>query len=146
MSKCTICSESCNKSTKQFKSCALRVRTNYDHFCKGYIRLFCDKHEFDYEEAISDSRDYDTVCIGDLFFSLSDIRVDIDNDAPKHELMAWYEYFLESGYLGATSPSYESWLKGCPRMSEEDLEKLRVLHQNMCDAKQLLMDEIERTK
>lgn len=118
MSKCTLCIGNCNKTTERFKECALRVRKNYNHFCEEYIRLFCKKHEFDYEEVISDSVKTDMVCVGDLFFSLTDIRVDIDNNAPKHELMAWYEYCLETGYLGATSPSYDAWLKGCHRMSE----------------------------
>ena len=144
MSKCTICSESCNKTTKRFKGCALRVRTNYDHFCKEYIRLFCDKHGFDYGQAISDTHDYDLVCVGDLFFSLTDIRVDIDNDAPKHELMAWYDYYIETCCLGVNPINYDSWLKGCPRISEDGLEKLRELKKNAADAEQILIDEIER--
>lgn len=146
MSKCTLCIGNCNKTTKRFKECALRVRKNYNHFCEEYIRLFCEKHEFDYEETRGTPRDHDIVFIGDLFFTLTDIRIDIDKDAPKRELMDWYEYALKAGGLGANYINYESWLKGCPRMSEEDFEKLSALQKNVRDVEQLLIDEIERLR
>lgn len=93
MSKCNLCDKHCNKKTTSFDQCAARIRTQYQHFCNEYLRLFCHKHEFDFDEATA----------------------------------AW-------------------WLQGCPRMTGEEIEKLRALRGNVEQARELLMEEVKEYK
>lgn len=43
-----------------------------------------------------------------------------------------------------TTPNYRSWLRGCPRKSEEEIVALEESHKRVEEARQALMKEIER--
>lgn len=150
MSKCNLCDKHCNKKTTSFDQCAARIRTQYQHFCNEYLRLFCHKHEFDFDEATAAWVADDvggTVCIGDdLFFDMWTIRTDIDRDAAKEELLAWYDYTTEMAFLDMPMPNYYSWLQGCPRMTTEEIERLRALHGDVEQAREVLQDEVKLYK
>ena len=95
--------------------------------CNEYLRLFCEKHEFDYEDArnsLPNRRLLDVFCIGDYFVDMRDIITDIEQDAPEDEYEKWYFYTLDAHNLGLTAPNYPSWLKGCPRCSQGEINRL----------------------
>ena len=65
--------------------------TAKEYFVKGcneYLRLFCEKHDFDYEEAknswVGGSIGEITLC-GDYYVAMPTIIADIDHDAPETE-------------------------------------------------------------
>lgn len=111
-----------------------------DYFVKGcneYLRLFCDKHDYDYEEAKESwvaNCVGDVTCVGDIFVGMQTIITDIEMDAPEEEFIKWYDYNLVAHEFGFTTPNFESWLRGCPRVSEEAFKKLQGLKNNLDDA------------
>lgn len=98
--------------------------------CNEYLRLFCEKHDFDYEEAKESwvaNCVGDITCVGDIFVGMQTIIADIEMDAPEEEFIKWYDYNLVAHEFGFNTPNFESWLKGCPRVSEETFKKLQGL-------------------
>lgn len=112
------------------------ARAMYNLGCMEYLRLFCEKHGYDYEDA-KDSWIGDEVggvaCIGDYFTDIGVIIADIEMDAPEDEFIKWYDYSLVANEFGLNVPNFKSWVKGCPRTSEETLEHLRKLKQDLND-------------
>lgn len=149
MSKCYLCANQCNKQTTAFSQCANRVRHNYEHYCNEYLRLFCQKHEFDYEDSksswVADAIG-ETVSVGDFYFSMTTIRTDIDRQALADELLKWYDYSIEVGTLGLPGCNFSSWLNGCPRISETELSRFRELHEKSREAEQLFHEAVRNYK
>lgn len=112
--------------------------------CNEYLRLFCEKHDFDYEEAkdswVGGLVGEITLC-GDYYVAMPTIIADIDMDAPETEFYKWYDYNLEAREYGFVTPNFESWLRGCPRVNNETFEKLRGITQSLEDA---IKEEKER--
>ena len=121
--------------------------TAKEHFVKGcneYLRLFCEKHDFDYEDAkdswVGGCVGEITEC-GDYYVDMPTIIADIEMDAPEEEFYKWYDYNLEAGEFGFTTPNFEHWLRGCPRVPQESFDKLEALKKDLEDA---IKEEKER--
>lgn len=105
--------------------------------CNEYLRLFCEKHDYDYEEAKESwvaNCVGDVTCVGDIFVGMQTIITDIEMDAPEEEFIKWYDYNLVAHEFGFTTPNFESWLRGCPRVSEETFKKLQGLKNDLDSA------------
>ena len=105
--------------------------------CNEYLRLFCEKHDYDYEEAKESwvaNCVGDVTCVGDIFVGMQTIITDIEMDAPEDEFIKWYDYNLVANEFGFNTPNFESWLRGCPRVSEETFKKLQGLKNDLDDA------------
>lgn len=123
--------------------------TAREYFVKGcneYLRLFCEKHDFDYEEAkdswVGGLVGEIAMC-GDYYVAMPTMITDIEMDAPEAEFYKWYYYNLEAREYGFVTPNYESWLRGCPRVNNETLEKLRGITKNLEDT---IKEEKERLR
>lgn len=121
--------------------------TAKEYFVKGcneYLRLFCEKHDFDYEEA-KDSWVAncvgDITCVGDIFVGMQTIITDIEMDAPEEEFLKWYGYNLVANEFGFTTPNFDHWLRGCPRVPQESFDKLEALKKDLENA---IKEEKER--
>lgn len=79
---------------------------------------------------------------------MTDIRTDIDMDAPDGEFVRWYDYCLTLRTIDSTilTPNYKSWLRGCPRKREEELQHLELLRRKVEMAKAELRNAIENDK
>lgn len=114
-----------------------KAREYFVKGCNEYLRLFCEKHDFDYEEA-KDSWVAncvgDVTCVGDIFVGMQTIITDIEMDAPEDEFIKWYDYNLVAHEFGFNTPNFESWLRGCPRVSEETFKKLQGLKNDLDNA------------
>ena len=114
--------------------------TAKEYFVKGcneYLRLFCEKHDYDYEEAKESwvaNCVGDVTCVGDIFVGMQTIIADIEMDAPEEEFIKWYDYNLVAHEFGFTTPNFESWLRGCSIVSEETFKKLQGLKNDLDDA------------
>ena len=105
--------------------------------CNEYLRLFCEKHDFDYEEAKESwvaNCVGDVTCVGDIFVGMQTIITDIEMDAPEAEFLKWYGYNLVANEFGFTTPNFESWLRGCPRVPQESFDKLEALQKDLENA------------
>ena len=121
-----------------------KAREYFVKGCNEYLRLFCEKHDFDYEEAKESwvaNCVGDVTCVGDIFVGMQTIITDIEMDAPEEEFIKWYDYNLVANEFGFTTPNFESWLKGCPRVSEETFKKLQGLKNDLDNA---VLEEQER--
>ena len=114
--------------------------TAREYFVKGcneYLRLFYEKHDFDYEEAKNSwvaNCVGDVTCVGDVFVGMQTIIADIEMDAPEEEFIKWYDYNLVAHEFGFTTPNFDHWLRGCPRVSEETFKKLQGLKNDLDNA------------
>ena len=128
----------------------LKLKTDYENAVNNYLKAFCEKHDFDYEDAEYGWVAGDTgtvVCVNDYFADMQTIICDIDMDAPENEFERWCDYCIELGMLGdRRTPSYKNWLKGCPRRTEEEISNLRKIHNNVKQAKEMLLDAIKNNK
>jgi hypothetical protein len=121
-----------------------KAREYFKKGCNEYLRLFCEKHDYDYEEAKNSwvaNCVGDITCVGDIFVGMQTIITDIEHDAPEEEFIKWYDYNLEAGEYGFVTPNFESWLKGCPRVNTETLEKLRGITKTL---EECIKEEKER--
>jgi hypothetical protein len=100
----------------------------YRQVCNQYLALFCEKHGYDLHDAEwVGGEPGDIATIGDYYVGMRTIIDDLEMDAPEEEFIKWYDYCLEAHDLGITSPNFRSWVKGCPRIPEERLQRLRDL-------------------
>jgi hypothetical protein len=114
-----------------------KAREYFVKGCNEYLRLFCEKHDYDYEEAKESwvaNCVGDVTCVGDIFVGMQTIITDIEMDAPEEEFIKWYDYNLVAHEFGFTTPNFESWLRGCPRVSDEAFKKLQGLKNDLDDA------------
>ena len=114
------------------------LKQQYIDACNAYLEAFCEKHGFDYDEAVNSWVEGcvgDACMLGDYFVSFEEIKTDIDMDATKDEYWSYYDYSLESHELGFNCPNYKNWLRGCPRLSDEQRKSLREAKNRVYKAK-----------
>lgn len=72
-----------------------KANKDYEDTCNYYIKLFCLKHEIDFDFWVSDMPG--TVAFfGDYSFCFTDIIWDINSDQPKEKIFEWFEFYLEN--------------------------------------------------
>ena len=116
---------------------AILLKHQYINACNAYLEAFCDKHGFDYDEAVNSwvAGEAGGVCsLGDYFVSFEDMRTDIDRDAVKSAYWKYHDYFMEAHDFGFNCPNYKSWLRGCPRLSEGQIKSLREAKNRVYEA------------
>jgi hypothetical protein len=102
-----------------------KIKKNYEKSCNQYLRAFCEKHEFDYDDDAWVAGNVGGVAnVADYFVDMETIRTDIDCDAPEDEFVKYQDYCLRASCLDVSVPNFHAWLKGCPRKSDEELAKL----------------------
>lgn len=126
------------------------LKKDWEKLTNEYVKNFCEKHEISFEEEYMWVADVvgGIVNVGDYFIDFSIIKYDIDNNISEEKFDEWYWKSLEvyqiteENYL-----SYESFCKGAPdKWTNEYLEKIRMLKQNVENAKQILEKEILKIK
>lgn len=116
------------------------ARDLYTRGCTQYLALFCKKHGYStYDTEWVCGEPGDIAIIGDYSADMRTIIDDLEMDAPEEEFIKWYDYCIEAHDLGIDSPNFRSWVKGCPRIPEERLQRLR-------DLRGALNSEIESIK
>jgi len=120
------------------------LKNYYEDACNDYLRVFCEKHNFDYEPDCWVANDVGGIAgiCDTYFFDMETIITDIQKEAPKDELLKWYDYCMDMHYLDSvTTPNYKSWLKGCPRKTQAEIENLCKMKLEIEDLKQELYDK-----
>ena len=121
-----------------------QLKQNYEKACNDYLRAFCEKHEFSIDDAFWVGDDVGGIAlVGDINFCMATIRTDIDEDAPKEELMKYYDYIVNASAFKMTTPNFRSWIHGCPRTSKEWFERMYKMHDDFAKA---VKEENERVK
>lgn len=113
-----------------------KIKRDFEDACNAYLKAFCEKHGYDYEDAHDSWAAGDVggvVICGDQFVSLVTIRTDIDMDAPEEEFLKWYDYITEVGFYNLPTMNYEHWLKGAPRIPQESIDNIKARKQELDD-------------
>lgn len=100
------------------------LEENYNLICNMYAHAFAIKHEYSFDSWVADKVG-EVATMGDYSVDFREIKYDIDNDIDADEYVKYYDYCLEVGMLNLTAPNYESWCKGCPRIPQEIVDKIR---------------------
>ena len=105
------------------------LKDSYEDACEKYLQAFCANYEFQYERNAWVANEVGTIAnVGDYFFDFDVIKYCVDNDLKdSNELLNWYDHTLNCGHLGLSIPNFESWHKGCPRVSDNKIEKLLAI-------------------
>ena len=120
------------------------IKEKYDSAVDEYLKAFCYKHDLQYDNDCWVANNIGGVAmIGDFFIDFNDIKTDIDYDAPKCEYFKYNDYTQEAFNLGISCPNYSNWLKGCPRSSSEDLERIKSIRKTLDD---LIEEENEKVR
>lgn len=110
-----------------------------EEYRKALVKKFCPD-----EMPLSDSYWIDDEIGGVLnlhqdFYDYDTIRYIVDNDVQYDTWEDWYQYCQEVGDFGIKTPTLKAWCEGCPRLSQEGIERLTK-------KKQDLQDQIEEEK
>lgn len=117
------------------------LKQKYEECCNEYLKLFCDKHDYDYESALDSwvANEIGGVCLcGDYSVSFDDMKTDIDLDASKKDFNEYYGYALEAHESGFICPNFKNWLRGAPRLSEEQRKSIREAKNRLYEAREEL--------
>lgn len=132
-------------TSKEYES----LRSEYEVVVHKYCETFAEKHEFDYAPFDWVAGDVGGVIeLGDYCFSFNDIRTDIDRDASIDEIFSWYNHCMRLHTISEDipTPNYRSWLSGCPRLDEDQIQRLEDAHQAVLNAEAVLRQEINIVK
>lgn len=125
-----------------------KLKQNYENACNAYLKAFCEKHDFYYEDAYWCGDDIGGIADCNTYtFDMATIRTDIDEDAPKEELMKHYDYNLNAIEFGLAIPNFHAWIHGCPRTSDEwfkDMRKMREDFENAINEEKDRIDKEEK--
>lgn len=101
--------------------------------CEKYLQAFCKNYQMRYEKDAWVADKVGTIaCVCDYYFDFSVIKYCVDNELTDfNELMSWYDYTINCTQLAISVPNFESWHKGCPRVSNDKLEKLLAMKSNL---------------
>ena len=103
------------------------LKKQYKDVCEGYLKAFCEAYGARYEKDSWVAGDVGTIaCVGENYFDFNEVvKYSVDNNLHDwDELMRWYDYTLFASEYKQTIPNWQSWVKGCPRLSETEQEKL----------------------
>ena len=112
------------------------LNKRYNDVCEEYLMAFCDNYNRVYERDSWVAGDAGTIaCVGDYFFDFIDvIKYSVDNNLTDwDDLIKWYDYTLFANEYNQTIPNFTAWHKGCPRLTNEEQERLIKLKKDFED-------------
>ena len=124
------------------------LKKQYEDTVNRYLKAFCVKHNLNYDEAMNGwvaNEVGGTVYISDYYIDFDDILRDINENIAERVFFDYYDYCMEAAHCGFTAPNYKSWLKGCPRLSKEQISAIKAAKQRadaaQHDLEKLIIDE-----
>lgn len=120
-----------------------KLRAAYESSCSGYLDELLRMWELDshYGYWIGDEvggvYDYG----GSFTIVMDDIIYCVEHDVSEVQYQEWQDYVCDASEFGFDAPDLKSWMKGCPRVSEEVFERLCSLKSSLAKA---IEDEKER--
>ena len=123
----------------------LELRQCYETACNDYAKLFCHKHEYDFDPTDWVGLDIGTVlCLAEYYYiNFQDIKYDIDNEVDRSVFFEWYNYDITMRMLEAQTMNYPSWVKGAPRRSQEWIDGALKRQDAIRQLEQQLRDYVE---
>jgi hypothetical protein len=120
------------------------LKKKYKRICEAYFDAFSDKHGLDPTDCFWIGDFGGVSFLGDYVADMETIRIDIDKEVPVEKWKTWYDYCQRLRALDISAPNYNSWLRGCPVKSEDELVELEALHDRIEGLKDDLKKMSER--
>jgi hypothetical protein len=101
------------------------LKKKFENIVNDYITEFVAKHEYEFDGWVGDNVGEMASFIDQYFFSLDDIRHDIDNDIPSPTIFRWQDYVVEwtTSLPELHSINFKSYCMGA-RYSDEEINRL----------------------
>lgn len=125
---------------------------NYENAINEIIKAFKEKHDLNmYEGYWIGNQIGEVYDFGDtMTFDFRDILTDLKEDAPKDEIFKWRDYMMRiwsinnmAGGVLLKENNYRSWLNGCPRLTEEELNTVENKWKTLVDEIAALGKKVE---
>lgn len=114
--------------------------STYENAVNAIIEEFKKKHNISssdgywISERIGEVYDF-----GDAYtFDFNDVLLDVKENAPEEEIFKWRDYMLRiwninniAGCVLLNEVNYRSWLRGCPRLTNDDLNTVETKWKNL---------------
>ena len=124
-----------------------KLKADYESACNAFVKAFCKKHDFYFSDAgWVANKVGEIINFGDYYFDMPTIITDIVLNAGKDKIMVWYDYCVKVGLLGCKTINFESYLKGCPLMSDEKIKELEELKEKSDEAKRIFEEAVKNFK
>lgn len=121
------------------------MKKDYENAVEAYLKAFCEMYGLPYDTDGWVGREPGTIAeVGDFFFGFDDMKRCVDNGYSWDDVAEWYEYCVEAGMYGISAPNLKSWMAGCPRIGEDEMERIRAAASRVDEAKAALDEEIRR--
>jgi len=130
------------------------LKDRFNEIAQMYADTFVRTH-FSYDDGSMAYYDWvaeepgTILCVNDdMFFGFDEIRICIDENIPYDQLLAWYDYRLRLGLIDPSipTPNLKSWVMGCPRMTEDQIQELEKAHKRTLETQNELQELIEKYK
>jgi len=119
------------------------LKKEYENAANKYVDALLSMYEMDsfYGYWIADDVG-GVYAYGDtFFFNFDDIRYLVDNEIPLDVFDEWQDYCIEAFELGISQPNLQAWVKGCPRASKEEIERIRSIKRQLAEECDKLNDK-----
>lgn len=120
----------------------IELISNYENAVNAIVDEFKKKQEIKSSEGYWIGKEIGGVYdFGDtMTFDFRDILTDIKTNAEKDEIFKWQEYNLRIwslnnmvGGMFLQEINYSNWLKGCPRLSSDELDKVEAKYKKLVE-------------
>ena len=103
-----------------------KLRTAFDKAVANYVAALLEMYEWDayYGYWVGDDNTGIYAYGDNHFINLANVVYIVDNDVPLDVLEEWEDYCLWAHEFNQSIPNLDSWVKGCPRVSKEEMEAL----------------------
>lgn len=91
------------------KTQRLQLKEDFEFACEEYLREFIQKQKYEFSFWVCDEIGTIACFIEQYFFSMNEIKFDIDHNAPKGLIFEWQDACLEMKY--DYIPTYENYYK-----------------------------------
>lgn len=108
---------------------SVKLRKEFDRAVANYIAALLKQFDWDafYGYWVGDDCTGIYAYAEEYFISLADVIYIVDNNVSLDDFQEWYFYTLFASEYKQTCPNLNSWMKGCPRLSKVEQEKLRTM-------------------
>lgn len=105
------------------------LKYRYENACNAYLSKFCSNTGLSNDGWVV--REAGGVAlVGDYFIGMQDLISAVESKIGIDEFLEWYDYCL---IVSDGSPNLRSWLAGCPRKSEEELEQIEATRKRIME-------------
>ena len=100
---------------------------DYTKSADRIAQLWCIKHGFDRCDTYWVADEVGGMfCAANYFADMQTMIDDLKYNAPKEDFLKWHDYCIDIHGTDVTAPNFWSWIKGCPRATDEELKVLKI--------------------